>query len=129
MIYLPQIVLRNERAMLRWMLKLKAEDHVRLLTICEQLNLPPLESNLKFNRLRWYACVNRNEKWISKCTHLEIDGRRRPHKTRSETMTEDMKAWNIDVNNVPDRPVWKKALKTAMKSLTCSNRGQVAQNG
>ena len=44
-------------------------------------------------------------------------------------MTEDLKAWNIDANNVHDRPVWKKALRTAMKSLTRGNRAQVAKNG
>ena len=74
-----------------------------------------------------YACG----KWINKCNHLEIDGfkgKGRPRKTWSATVTEDLKAWNIDANNVHDQPVWKNALKTAMKSPTRVNRGQVAQN-
>ena len=29
----------------------------------------------------------------------------RPRKTRSETVTEDLKAWNIDANNAHDRTV------------------------
>ena len=40
-------------------------------------------------------------------------------------MTEDLHAWNINVNNTHDRPVWKKALRTAMKCPTRGNRGQV----
>ena len=44
-------------------------------------------------------------------------------------MTEDLKAWHIDANNVRDQPVWKKAQRTAMKSPTCRNRGQVTRNG
>ena len=36
----------------------------------------------------WYRHVKRSEKWISKLTHMEIDGfkgRERPHKTWSAT--------------------------------------------
>ena len=45
----------------------------------------------------------------------------KPCKTWSETVTQDFKAWNIDANNAQDQPVWKKALRTAMKSLTRRN--------
>ena len=73
------------------------------------------------------------DKWIKKCTHREIDGfkqeQRKTDKTLIATVTKDLRAWNIDANNAHDRPVWKKALRTAMKSLTHQNRGQVAQNG
>ena len=65
-----------------------------------------------------------------KCTHVEIDkGRRRPRKTSSETVAEDFKARCIDTNNAHDQPMWKKALRTAMKSLARGNHGPVAQNG
>ena len=45
-------------------------------------------------------------------------------------MTEDLKAWNIHANNahIYNHPVRKKALRTAMKSPTHGNCGQVAQN-
>ena len=75
--------------MLLWMLKLKAEDNVTLSTIYGRLNLAPLESKLRLNRLRWYGLVERSDKWINKCTHLEIDGfkgRGRPRKTWSEDL-------------------------------------------
>ena len=52
-----QRFLSNERAMLLWMLKLKAEDNVTLSTIYGRLNLGPLESKLRLNRLRWYGLV------------------------------------------------------------------------
>ena len=94
------------------MLKIKAEDNVSLSTMYGILNLAPLESKLRLNCLRWYGHVERSDKWVNKCTHLEIGGfkgRGRPHKTWSTTVTEDLKALNIDANNVHDRPVWKKA--------------------
>ena len=34
-------------------------------------------------------------------------------------VTEDLKAQNNDTNNVHNQPMWKKALRTAMKSPTC----------
>ena len=90
-----QRFLGNERAMLRWMLRIKAEDNMSLSTMYGRLNLAPLESKLRLNRLRWYGHVERKDKWINKCTHLEIDGfkgRGRPRKTWSATVTEDFKS-------------------------------------
>ena len=127
-----QRLLRNEQKMLRWMLKIKAEDNVSLSTMYGRLNLAPLESKLRLNRLRKYGHVERNDKQINKCTHLEIDGfkgRGRPRKTWSATVTEDLKSWNIDADNTHDRLVWKKALRTVTKSPTRGNFGQVAQDG
>ena len=57
-----QRLLRNEQTMLRWMLKIKAEDNLSLSTMYGQLNLAPLESKLRLNRLRKYGHVERNDK-------------------------------------------------------------------
>ena len=127
-----QRLLRNERAMLRWMLKVKIEDNVSLSTMCAKLNLAPLQSKLRLNRLRWYGHVVRSENWINSCFHLEVDGfkgKGRPRKTWIETINEDLKEWNIDSDVIKDRPIWKNNLKTAMKSPTRRNRGMVAQSG
>ena len=112
-----QRLLRNERAMLIWMLNIESCTF-------------GIKAKVKSSTM--YGHVERSDKWINKCTHLKIygsKGRGRPRNTLSATVTEDLKAWNIDANNVHDRPVWKKALRTAMKSPTRRNRGQVAQNG
>ena len=126
-----QCLLGSKQAMLCWMLKIKAEDNVSLSTMYGRLNLASLESKLRLNHLIWFGHVERSEKWVNKCTHLEIDdfkGSGRPRKTWSATVTKDLKTWNIDANNAHDRPVWK-ALRTAIKSQTHRNRGQVAANG
>ena len=57
-----QRFLGNERAMLRWMLRIKAEDNMSLSTMYGRLNLAPLESKLRLNRLRWYGHVERKDK-------------------------------------------------------------------
>ena len=56
-----QRLLRNEQAMLRWMLRVKAEDDVSLHDMYSQLSLQPLESRLRINRLRMYGNVERSE--------------------------------------------------------------------
>ena len=124
--------LRNERAMLRWMLRVKAEDDVSLHDMYSRLSLQPLESRLRINRLRWYGHVDRSEGWIKRCNEIVVtgcQGRSRPRKSWQELVTDDLLLWNIDPNMVHERPKWKNALKTAMKSPTRGNRGKVAQSG
>ena len=127
-----QRVLRNEQAMLRWMLRVKAEDDVSLHDMYSRLSFQPLESTLRINRLRWYGHVERSESWIKRCNKIVVtgcQGRGRPRKSWKESVTDDLPLWNIDPNMVHDRPKWKNALKTAMKSPTGRNRGKVAQSG
>ena len=123
---------RNERAMLRWLCGVKADDRGSTSALYSLLKISPLEPKLRLNRLRWYGHVQRSNGWIRKCSTLEVDGNRgrgRPSKTWKGTVADDLKRWKIDANNVYDRNAWKKALRTVMKSPTCGNRGQVAQNG
>ena len=56
-----QRLLRNERAMLRWMCKVKAEDDVSLHDMYSRLSLQLLESRLRINCLRWYENVERSK--------------------------------------------------------------------
>ena len=101
-----QRFLRKVRAVLSWILKIKAKDNVRLSTMYGRLSVAPLvESKLRFNLLRCYGHLERSDKWINKCTHLEKNGfkdKGRSCKTWSATSTEDLKAWNFDTNNVHD---------------------------
>ena len=39
-----------------------------------QLNLPPLESSLRINHMRWFSHVERSEEWINYCTQVEVLG-------------------------------------------------------
>ena len=91
-----QCLFCNEQVMLHWMLNIMWRL-VSLSTMYGWLNLAHLESKLRLNHLRWYGHMERSDKWINKWTHLEIDGfkgRGRLLKTWSETVTEDLKAWD-----------------------------------
>ena len=125
-------MLRNERAMLHWMLKVKAEDDISLHDMYSRLGLQSLESRLRINRLRWYGHVERSDGWIKRCNEIVVDGcqgRGRPRKSWRESVTDDLRLWNIDPIMVHDRPKWRNLLKTAMKSPTRGKRGKVAQSG
>jgi len=127
-----QRLMRNERAMLRWMLRVKADDDVSLAEMYSRLNLQPLESRLRSNRLRWYGHVQRSDGWIKRCTEIVVDGSQgkgRPRKSWKEAVNDDLHLWKVNPELVHDRPKWRNALKTAMKSPTRGNRGKVAQSG
>ena len=126
-----QRLMRNERAMLRWMLRVKADDDVSLAEMYSRLNLQPLESRLRSNRLRWYGHVQRSDGWIKRCTEIVVDGSQgkgRPRKSWKEAVNDDLHLWKVNPELVHDRPKWRNALKTAMKSPTLGNRGKVVQS-
>ena len=109
-----------------------SEDDVSLRDLHSRLSLQPLESRSRINRLRWYGHVERSEDWIKRCTQIDVSGcqgRGRPRKSWKESVTDDLRLWNIAPNMVHDRSKWKNALKTVMKSPTPGNRGKVAQSG
>ena len=105
-------------------LDVKAEDDVSLHDMYSRLSLQPLESRLRIYQLIWYRHVERSESWIKRCNKIVVSGcqdRGRPRKSWKESVTDDLRLWNIDPNMVHDQPKWKNALKTAMKSPTCGN--------
>ena len=100
-----QCLLRNEGAMLRWMLRVKAEDDVSLHDMYSRLILQSLESRLRISRLRWYGHVERSKGWIKRCNEIVVtgcEGRGRPRKSWKESVTDDLCLWNIDPNMVHD---------------------------
>ena len=108
---------RNERAMLRWLCGVKPEDRISTTSLYTRLQIPPLESVLRLNRLRWFGHVQRSNDWIKRCTLLEVNGKRgrgRPRKTWKQTIDEDLKSWKIEKNFTQDRVTWKRMLKTAI---------------
>ena len=126
-----QRLLRNERAMLRWICGVRLKDRVSGSSLLERLKIDSLETVLRVNRLRWFGHVQRSDGWIKRCTELHIDGQRgrgRPKKTWRQAIDDDMKTWRIPPNTTDDRMAWRQALRTTTKSPTRGRRGQVAIN-
>ena len=75
---------RADRAMVRWICKVRLEDRVSSANLLKRLKLPPIEFTVQDSRLRWYGHVQRSDGWINKVTTLPIEGdmpRGRPKKT------------------------------------------------
>ena len=87
---------RTDRAMIRWMCKVRLEDRVSSVALLKRLKLSPVEFSVQESRLRWFGHVSRSKDWINKVTTLQVEGsmpRGRPKKTWLETVTKDRKMW------------------------------------
>ena len=67
---------RNERAMVRWICKVKIRDKISSDSLLNKLCLKNLAITLRTNRLRWFGHVCRSDDWIKKCTQHEVAGKR-----------------------------------------------------
>ena len=75
---------RNERAMIRWICKVKIRDKISPDSLLNKLHLKNLDITLQTNHLRWFGHVCRSDDWIKKCTQHEVASKRehgRPRKT------------------------------------------------
>ena len=108
---------RNERAMLRWMLNFRVQDHTSCSHMYNMLQIPTLESILTTHRLHWYGHTERSNRWINKIRHLEVDGytgRGRPQKRWYDVVSADIKKWKLNDQDPLDRTKWRGHLQQIM---------------
>ena len=77
-------LLRNEKAMLRWMCAVKPTDVINTQDLSLRLGVDDLDVALSRKRLRWFGHVQRSTSWIGRVCSLDVGGRRsrgRPRKT------------------------------------------------
>ena len=122
---------RNERAMIRWICRIKASDRIASDILLQRLCLKNLDTILRTNRLRWYGHVCRSSGSINKSMQYEVMGKRkrgRPRKTWHQCIEDDLKIWKIPKSLTSDRNAWRNALRMA-KSPTRKKCGTWAQTG
>jgi len=113
-------LIRNDRAMLRWICGIKPDEEVHTHTLCDRLNIPYLDVTLRYNRLRWAGHVHRSQSWTGRCQSLQIDGRRgtgRPRKTWNDTINEDLQTYNLSLDMAEDRDAWRSTLRNATRRV------------
>ena len=111
-------LLRNDKAMVRWICGVKAEDRVSTSTLYDKLSIPHLNLVMRQNRLRWAGHVHRSESWTNKCQQIGIEGSKckgRPRKSWKETIREDLSAWNLTMDMADDRSLWRERLRDAYR--------------
>ena len=114
-------LVRNDRAMLRWMYNIKPNQEVSKQELMEKFNIAPLENILRANCLSWYGHVERSSGWINRCRSIKVPrtkGPGRPKKTWDETVRGERKAWQLMDADPQDRSSSKHRLCEAKNRLT-----------
>ena len=66
---------RNDRAMIRWTCNVRLKDHSSD-SLLRKLGINNIQTLLRYNRLRWFGHVVRNDGCINSITEFEVVGQR-----------------------------------------------------
>ena len=73
---------RNDRAMIRWIFIVKANDEVSSDSLLSKLGLQDIDVVLRSSGMRWYGHVERSQGWIVKVRKLNKVAQKRSGKPR-----------------------------------------------
>ena len=106
---------RNDRAMIRWTCNVRLKDHISSDSLLRKLGINNIQTLLRYNRLRWFGHVVRNDGCINSITEFEVGGQRgrgRPKKTWKYTINNDLRHWKLSRADPANRMEWRKKLRT-----------------
>ena len=106
---------RNDRAMIRWTCNVRSKDHISSDSLLGKLGINNIQTLLRYNRLRWFGHVVRNDGCINSITEFEVVGQRgrgRPKKTWKDTINNDLRHWKLSRADPANRMEWRKKLRT-----------------
>ena len=110
---------KTDRAMIRWMCRVKLKDRVRSDILLNRLRIPDISEVCRVNRLRWFGHVERNSGWTKGCTEYNVDGRTRCGGQRKKWQTvvsEDLKLMGISAEMTSDRKEWREAIHKRIRA-------------
>ena len=67
---------RNDRAMIRWTCNVRLKDHINSDSLLRKLGINSIQTLLRYNRLRWFVHIVRNDGCINSITEFEVVGQR-----------------------------------------------------
>ena len=106
---------RNDRAMIRWTCNVRLKDHISSDSLLRKLGINNIQTLLRYNRLRWFGHVVRNDGCINSITEFEVVGQcghGRPKKTWKDTINNDLRHWKLSRADPANRMEWRKKLRT-----------------
>ena len=106
---------RNDRAMIRWTCNVRLKDHISSDSLLRKLGINNIQTLLRYNRLRWFGHVVRNDGCINSITEFEVVGQRgrgRLKKTWKDTINNDLRHWKLSRADPANRMEWRKKLRT-----------------
>ena len=105
---------RNDRAMIRWICNVKANDEVSSDSLLSKLGLQNIDVVLRSSRMRWYGHVERSKGWIAQVRKLNIVAQKRsckPRKSWDEVLLDDRKKLGMDTADPQNRSEWRGRLR------------------
>ena len=105
---------RNDRAMIRWICNVKANDEVSSDSLLSKLGLQDIDVVLRSSRMRWYGHVVRSKGWIAQVRKLNIVAQKRsgkPRKSWDEVLLDDRKKLGMDTADPQNRSEWRGRLR------------------
>ena len=79
---------------------MRLEDHISSDSLRKLGN--NIQTLIRYNRLRWFGHVVRNDGCINSITEFEVDGQRgrgTPKKTWKDTINNDLRHWKLSRNS------------------------------
>ena len=112
---------RNDRAMIRWMCRVKPSDDIPMDELHAKLGIDDLTVLVRQHRLRWYGHVMRSSGEINRVRTRHVSGKKgpgRPKKTWEECVKTDLKAWGLTAEMTQDRAMWKSSVRNGLLERT-----------
>ena len=101
----------NDRAMNRWTCNVRLKDHISSDSLLRKLGINNIQTILRYNRLRWFGHVVKNDCCINSITEVVGQrGRGRPKKTWKDTINNDLRHWKLSRADPANRMEWRKEL-------------------
>ena len=96
---------RNDRAIIRWIYNVKANDEVSSDSLLSKLGLQDIDVVLHSSRTRWYGHVERSKGWIAQVCKLNIVAQKRSGKPRKswDEVLDDRRKLGMDTADPQNR--------------------------
>ena len=104
----------NDRAMIRWICNVTANDEVSSDSLLSKLGLQDIDVVLRSSRMRWYGHVEHSKGWIARVRKLNIVAQKRsgkPRKSWDEVLLDDRKKLGMDSADPQNRSKWRGRLR------------------
>ena len=107
-------LLRNDRAMIRWICNVRAKDEVSSDSLLTKLGIQDLDVVLCTSRMRWFGHVERSTGWIAEVCKLNVVAQKRSGRLRKswdEVLENDRKKLGMDSADPQNRSEWRGRLR------------------
>ena len=105
---------RNDRAMIRWICRIKPHDDVSSDSLLSKLGIMDIEAVLRTNRMRWLGHVERSTGWIARVRELKISAKKAPGRQKlswDELVRRDRVSLGMEQTDPEDRQAWRRRLR------------------